>query len=404
MKIGIFGGSFNPIHRGHEAALKAFMRHTGAERVFVIPSFYPPHKDMPTLWASFEDRLAMTELAVGCVAGVTVTDIERKLFEQSGEKSYTKITLQHLKNKYVGEYYLYVGTDMFTTLHLWREAKYLFDNAVIAVMSRDGDSGIIEEYKKRYEKEFGADITVIEDVHLEMCSTDIRQKISRDDESELISPLVLEYIQKNGLYRPRMSYEELKAAVKSRLPEKRFLHTLAVERETRYLASMLCPDFEEELARAALLHDVTKYLPEKEQLDMAGDLLTDDDLKSPETLHALTGGIYARRLGEEMWKAVESHTTGREDMSLFEMIIFTADYVEETRTHTACIEERRLLHSRLENCEGFGRRKGELTDSVIRILGNTVSYLREKRVFIHPRTLDALDHYRTLKAEEKNEK
>ena len=89
------------------------------------------------------------------------------------------------------------------------------------------------------------------------------------------------------------------------------------------------------------------------------------------------------------------HTTGRPDMSLFEEIIFLADYVEETRKHTSCIEERHRLHSELERADRSEMRR-VIRRSVHRVLNATVNYLTEKQVFIHPLTLDALEYYRTF--------
>ncbi len=402
MKIGIFGGSFNPVHKGHETALDAFIRHAELDMVYVIPTFLPPHKDIPGSWASFEDRMNMLRCAVGDRKEVIISDIEKRLFEKSGEKSYTKITLEHLKNQCVGEYYLYVGTDMFTTLHLWREPHYIFDNATIAVMSRDGKEESILNCKAEFEKIFNARITIIPDCHTEASSTEVRAALKNNRHTDLLSENVCAYIAKNRLYTPKITLNELREYVKKTLPEKRYLHTLAVEKETKYLASLLCPQFEEELSRAALLHDITKYLSTEEHITLSGSL-DENDLKSPETLHAVTGAVTARNMGESMWRTIECHTTGKADMSVFDMIIFVADYTEETRTHTSCISERKLLHNALDSTENKSERIAALRQSVLRILDNTVSYLKQKDVFIHPRTLDALEYYRTL-TEEKNEK
>ncbi len=402
MKIGIFGGSFNPIHKGHEIALEAFIRTVKPDRVYVIPTFLPPHKTIPGAWASFEDRINMLRLAVGDRKEVVISDIEKRLFEENGEKSYTKITLEHLKNQCDGEYYLYVGTDMFTTLHQWRDPQYLFDNANIAVMSRDGKEEDIVKSKKELEKSFGARVTVIDDCHIEVSSTQIRDALKNRRHTDLISQKVFDYVEKNSLYTPRMTLAELREYVKKTLPEKRYLHTLAVERETVYLSSLICPEFEEELSRCALLHDLTKYLTLEEHMALS-DSFDENDLKSPETLHAVTGAQKARSMGESMWCTIESHTTGKADMSVFEMIIFIADYIEETRTHPSCIAQRELLHKALEGTENKRERIAQLRLSTLRILDSTVSYLKQKDVFIHPRTLDALEYYRTL-AEEKNEK
>ena len=86
--------------------------------------------------------------------------------------------------------------------------------------------------------------------------------------------------------------------------------------------------------------------------------------------------------------AIHCHTTGKEDMSLFEKLLFIADFTEETRVHKSCITERKTLDTALENAKNTER---EIDASVLRILENTVSYLTEKKVFIHSDTCRAID-------------
>ncbi|MBR6633048.1 MAG: HD domain-containing protein [Clostridia bacterium] len=201
----------------------------------------------------------------------------------------------------------------------------------------------------------------------------------------------------------RLTREELVALAKERLPEKRFLHTLSVEKEALYIASHLSPDLANDVSRASLLHDITKPWSYEEHIDFAkktGRVLSENDLKSPETLHAMTGGIMARLMGESVWQAIECHTTGKPNMSPLEMIVFLADYTEETRTHRACMRERELLHEALEKANGYEEKLEAVRRSVCRVLDGTVSHLKEKNVFIHPLTLDALESYRTLIAKE----
>lgn len=392
MKIGIFGGSFNPVHNGHVKALRSFIHKCELDRVFIIPTLVPPHKKKAEDRASFEDRAAMLKIAVNGIEKAEISDVEKTLYEENGGKSYTKITLEHLKSQYPGEYYLYTGTDMFLMLEKWHCPEYLFENTTVAVMCRDDNLDAVMECKKHYEERFGARVVILDGEHLEASSTEVRDLALRGEDSPKIHPEVAEYIRKNGLYKKRLSRDELTELVKSTLPEKRFLHTLSVEKETRFLAGLLCPEFEEELSRAALLHDITKYsTPE----DLPECQLTEDDIKSPETVHAKTGAIFARNIGENMWRTVMYHTTGRPDMSLFEEIIFLADYVEETRKHTSCIEERHRLHSELESADRSEMRR-VIRRSVHRVLNATVNYLTEKQVFIHPLTLDALEYYRTF--------
>ena len=392
MKIGIFGGSFNPVHNGHVRALEYFIKKCDLDRALVIPTLAPPHKKRTEDWASFEDRAAMLKIATRGIEKAEISDVEKMLYEEYGEKSYTKITLQHLKSQYPGEYYLYTGTDMFLTLEKWREPEYLFANTTVAVMCRDDNLEAVTEQKKHYEEKFGARVVLLDGEHLEASSTEVRELALRGESSPKLHSGVAEYIRENSLYKKRLSLDELRALVKEALPEKRFLHTLSVEKETRFLAGLLCPEFEEELARAALLHDITKYRSTEEFPDVT---LTEEDIKSPETVHAKTGAIFTRSLGENMWRTVMYHTTGRANMSLFEEIVFLADYVEETRKHVSCIREGHRLHSELENarrCEMHGI----IRRSVCRVLDSTVKYLSEKQVFIHPLTLDALEYYRTF--------
>lgn len=203
--------------------------------------------------------------------------------------------------------------------------------------------------------------------------------------------------------KKNLTRDGLISLIKEALPEKRFNHTLSVEKEALYIASRICPDLTEEASRASLLHDITKPWSYGEHIDFAkktGAPLTEDDLKSPDTLHALTGGIYARLMGEESWRAIECHTTGKPRMSPLETTVFLADYTEETRKHGSCISERKLLHEALDKADGHEERLLALQHSVYRVLDTTVAYLNEKNVFIHPRTLDALEYYRTLIAKE----
>ncbi len=198
----------------------------------------------------------------------------------------------------------------------------------------------------------------------------------------------------------KKSRDELLSLVRKMLPEKRFSHTLAVGEEALFLAGELAPEFSADISRAALLHDVTKYFSMEEHLALCPDLSPDDE-KSPETLHALTGAEYARKVLSEsdaVCRMIEKHTTGDSDMTLSEMIVFVADYIEKTRTHATCQKERELLHSSLKGSRE--EKIGALKKSVIRILESTVGYLKEKKSFIHPRTILALESLKERASEE----
>lgn len=200
----------------------------------------------------------------------------------------------------------------------------------------------------------------------------------------------------------KRSREELVSLVRKMLPEKRFFHTLAVEEEALFLANELEPDASSDISRAALLHDVTKYFSKEEHLALCHRLSPDDE-KSPETLHALTGAEYARSVlfeSDAVCRMIERHTTADADMTLSELIVFVADYTEKTRAHDSCKRERELLHATLALKKSREEKIGALKESAIRILESTVGYLKEKKSFIHPRTILALESLKERASEE----
>ena len=384
MNIGIFGGSFNPPHKGHEEALKAFIKTCGLDKVYVIPSFVSPHKNAPEFSASFEDRMEMCTLAFeNSEAELIFSDVERELFDITGKKSYTVNTLERLS---LENPYLFVGSDMFFTLDSWFNAEYIFKNVTIAVMSREDCGDKINEFKGKYEEEHSAKIGVINAPPRTVASTELRE--NERDIKDFTSDKVSEFIKRRGLYKKKKSREELLSLVKERLPEKRFLHTLSVEEEALFLADIFCPDFKDEISRGALLHDITKYLT----LEEHKRLITNLDTSSQDVIHSFTGGAYARDVlleSKAVFSMIDKHTTADSKMSLFDMIIFVSDYIEKTRVQEPCLIERERLHRELTFCTSREEKYYILLDSVIRILDNTIEYLSSKDSYIHPRTINA---------------
>ena len=115
MRVGIYGGTFSPIHNGHIAAAKAFMEQMWLDILYVIPTGVTPHKIMKGD-ATAADRLEMCRLAFADMDGVIVSDLEMK---REG-KSYTVDTLRELYDP-EGRLFLLMGTDMLMTLDQWRE-------------------------------------------------------------------------------------------------------------------------------------------------------------------------------------------------------------------------------------------------------------------------------------------
>ena len=122
MRIGIYGGTFDPIHLGHLAAAKTVIETLALDRLLLIPAAIPPHKALKEKSATAEHRLAMTRLGAEslCMKQAEVSDIEMR---REGP-SYTVDTLRELKAQYPeAELWLLMGTDMIESFLRWREPE-----------------------------------------------------------------------------------------------------------------------------------------------------------------------------------------------------------------------------------------------------------------------------------------
>ena len=201
MKLGVYGGTFNPIHLGHVHILKEFIRRLGLDKVLLIPAGTPPHKAAPDL-AGAEDRLSMCALAAKEIgeAPVEASSIE---IDRAG-KSYTADTLSLLHGQNPDdELYLLMGEDMFLTLHQWVRPAEICRQAILCVSPRseDGFERLLLQ-KQRLETEFAASCKIEDIPYVPVSSTEIRERVRQGkDLSQLVPPEVEAYIAAHGLYR-----------------------------------------------------------------------------------------------------------------------------------------------------------------------------------------------------------
>lgn len=198
-KIGIIGGTFNPIHNGHILLALYCKEQIGLDKIIFIPTYTPPHKISNNL-ASEADRLNMCRIAVKKYSNFYVSDIEIK---RKG-KSYTYETLSELKAVYKSDtLYFVVGADMFLTLDKWKNPDIIFKNAFIAAVPRNSsDFAQLSDYYKRVLKPLGAKAVILDKPVLTVSSTFIRRNIDFDKNIEpLIDEDVYEYIKQNDLYK-----------------------------------------------------------------------------------------------------------------------------------------------------------------------------------------------------------
>lgn len=199
MKTGVFGGTFNPVHKGHIMLAEYCMDSVGLDRIIMIPTAVPPHKISNNL-ASENDRLNMCKLACRGKENFFVSDIEIK---RQG-KSYTYETLTQLKEIYPDDHlYTIMGADMFLTLNRWKNPEIIFEKSSIITIPRDKENKHeLENFYNKVLKAMGASSVILPNPVMSVSSTFIRENL---DNFNLISDMldkgVYDYIIKNNLYR-----------------------------------------------------------------------------------------------------------------------------------------------------------------------------------------------------------
>ena len=188
---------------------------------------------------------------------------------------------------------------------------------------------------------------------------------------------------------------KLHSRVKEKLSEKRFAHTLGVVKMAEYLGKKCLPNMIEELMYAAYLHDITKEVSDDTQnelLSRCGFELTENEWLSKPIHHSYTAPIVIKRdfpeyATENVLSAVLKHTVLDPEMSLFDEIIFIADFIEDGRKYDVCREARRDLLSSLEGETDVEKKLCILHLSVLRVIDFTIKYLENKGKAVNSRML-----------------
>ena len=221
-KIGIFGGTFNPVHIGHEKTAVDFYKKFDLSKLIVIPSNIPPHKQSDDIMAviSPEQRLEMCKIgfdSVNCLYreyNIEVSDIEIK----KDGVSYSYDTIDALRHIYDGDLlYFLIGSDMFLYLKKWHRYRELMEMCTFVVAFRYNRYNRHNNYNScnKNNQEYGEvmqmydsltddgyKVELLDNIPLEISSTDLREMISAKDPDvvNFISPEVLNYIKERKIY------------------------------------------------------------------------------------------------------------------------------------------------------------------------------------------------------------
>ncbi|MBO5735306.1 MAG: bis(5'-nucleosyl)-tetraphosphatase (symmetrical) YqeK [Clostridia bacterium] len=182
-----------------------------------------------------------------------------------------------------------------------------------------------------------------------------------------------------------------------KLSEKRMRHTEGVVRAAVLLASRHFPEIAPETAElAALFHDYTKEYTVQQHLQVLasyGQTAAEDELEAPKLLHARTAALIAEqeyKLSPEIVSAIRWHTTGREEMSPLECVIYFADYIEDGRTFPACVRLREYYEKQYASLKDKTR---ALNKALVRSFDITIRDLLSEGKTVDPNTVSARNHY-----------
>ena len=376
MRIGIFGGSFDPVHIEHIRVAQAAIQTLGLDRLLIMPAFAPPHKKGRVL-ADNEARLETCRLAFLGVEKAEICDFETK----QGGVSYTYLTCRHFKETYPdAELFWLVGTDMLRDFPTWKNPDDILSCTTLAVCARNEKTDWVETEQKRFFERFGKNFVCVGYNGADVSSTKIRVLAAAgEDFSSLVGKAVFAYIRENGLYEIPRAKDALALEKPSRKE-----HSLRVAEVAAKRAVSLKLDEKKAIA-AALFHDCAKNLEFNHPL-LKGFAPPSDWGQVPESvLHQFSGAYVAERAfgveDQEILDAVRYHTSGKPQMTELGKLIFLADMVEEKRCYDGVEKIRSAFYTK------------PLGEALVLALKETVEFLQKKGAEIYPLTLSALEYY-----------
>ena len=375
-KLGLMGGTFDPVHAAHVRMARSAKEQFGLDAVLFLVSKDPPHKSAS---ASQEHRYNMLKLALMDEPGLYPSCIE---LEREG-KTYTVDTLEYIKSRMPQtELYYIVGVDtLYDLKHGWRNIERVCELTSFLAFGR------LEPTRETGELPAGCRVLWGQIEESALSSTSIRKRVTQGLPIKgMVDDRVLEYIAEKGLYQKEcMTFEEARDAVYGMIPEKRYIHTMLVVQTAKLLAEKNGVD-NNKAAWAGLLHDCAKALAPDESLAMLSSLdcpVDEITLRERSLLHAPLGAALAKSVfgidDQEILDAIACHTTGKANMTTLDKIIYLADAIEPSRDYPQ-VEE--LRKQAMEDLDG----------AVLAYMDVSIKYILKKGGLLHPNTVDGRNH------------
>lgn len=342
MRLGLMGGTFDPIHEGHLACARAAQEACGLDRVLFIPAARPSFKRERHL-APAETRLELCRLALADEPCFDASDIELR---RDGV-TYTVDTLRELHAQMGNDVELYfiMGADAAASLPRWREAEKLASLAVYVVVSRPGQ--VLDADLRASLAKTGFKVVCVEGLRMDVSSSEVRARVAAGESLEgLVPEAVRSRVEAQPVYQGEADalsdafFAARERELSARVSEKRLRHVKGVVAACERLAGLYGGDVRK--ARlAGLLHDWDKGYDDPgirarvEELGMEAELDSWVVRNMPQVLHGHTAARALSRefpqIPEDVIQAVDRHTVAAVDMTKLDMIVYIADAVEEGR-------------------------------------------------------------------------
>ena len=387
-RIGILGGTFDPVHNGHLRMGLSVLDSGYLDRLLVLPSGLPPHK---SCGAPAEDRWKMVVAACACDERLVPSRLE---MDRSG-KIYTYDTLTALKHRYPdAELYYVIGADTLMQLRSWYRSEEVLSLCTFLVCPRQ-DGSESDKYRSELKRlsSLGVRFRAVQMEPVRVSSTVIRSGLAAGKIPDGLPVPVQEYCRCKGLYGAAGKIDGIDLWIDrlfAALKPGRFAHSLSVAWTAARLAAIHGSD-PLRAEQAGLLHDCAKYYSMDDMRQIAAEhALTDDPafLDSGALLHSLVGAQVAQdeygMNDSAVLEAIRYHNTGCAGMSRLAMCVCLADSIEPLRRSYPLLEEVRALA------------KKSLEKALLLSLEGTAKYVISRGRYLHPRTKDTIRWLRSL--------
>lgn len=365
MKVLIYGGSFDPVHRGHSALLLAAAKKINPDKILIVPAYRSPLKKAPQ--ASSEARLQLVRLGILHSLPLKFRRLARidAREARARRRVFTLETLSALK----GDLHFVCGQDSAASFHKWKNPARLKQLATWWYGARPGSKAVPAPHFKRIPGTFP-----------DISSTEIRSDLALGrDCSKVLMPAVLEYIQKRLLYGNGVLLQ-----LRTALSPSRYEHTLNVASLAEALARRHGAD-PEKARLAGLLHDIgRRYRPNELARYAVRRKLQVPELRTllrldPMLLHAFASADIARRefgvADKDVLSAIRRHTLGDRHLNLLDKILYVADASSLDRSHTSAAATRSLAFT-------------DLDAALARCVAEKMTHAISREAWLHPLTVN----------------